>query len=431
MPMSAMKPQNILLAGIFCLLLASLPASAQTDAAAAQDHLRTATEAYRDGDYEGFTTSLEAAVTLNPFSLYGRYNLACGYARTGRDAEALRILRELVAQRIDFGMAEDPDLESLRDKPEFVRLVSKLEQRVQPILVSEHRFTLDELGLIPEGIAHDAQSGRIFLGSMRSGEIFVIDDAGQFSKFAAVSNAGKLAAIGMSIDKSTNTLWVVGSSFFLVEEFDAEAPAPAGIFGFDLDSGELTGKYLADDTATTFNDVVVGATGDLYISGSELSVVRKGRDEIEAIATNIPVFGSNGIAVRPDGERIFVSSYAVGIAAVHPGTGETFWLDAPDDVSLYGIDGLYWHEGDLVAVQNGVQPWRLVRLQLNDKETAVTNARLIEFANEDITPTTGAIVGDLIHFVGQGPRPDPLPARFPDAMAGFAGKTIVMTAPLD
>ena len=423
--------KSIFLTGVCSLLLTSLPSSAQTDAAAAQDHFRVGTEAYRDGDYEGFTASFESAVTLNPFSLYARYNLACGYARTGRDAEALKILQELVAARVDFGMAAEADLESLRSNPEFIRLVDTLEQSMQPVLVSQHRFKLDELGLIPEGIAYDAHLGRFFLGSMRSGEIFVIDDAGQVSKFATVSNEGKLAAIGMSVDRNRNILWVVGSSFFLAKQFDAEAPARAGIFGFDLDNGDLTRKYMAEDAMTTFNDVVVGATGDLYISGSELSVVRNGRDEIEAIRTGMPVFGSNGIAVRPDGERIFVSSYPVGIAAIHPETGESYWLEAPEEASLYGIDGLYWYEGDLVAVQNGVQPWRLVRLQLNDEETAVTHARLIEFANDDMTPTTGAIVGGLIHFVGQGPQPDLLPAHFPDAMAEFSGETIVMTAPLN
>jgi hypothetical protein len=423
--------KTIYLAGVCCLLLSSLPARAQTDAAAAQDHLRAATQAYRDGDFEGFTTGLEQAVARNAFSLYTRYNLACAYVRSGRDAEALKILRQLVGQRIDFGMAEDPDLESLRDNPDFVRMVEELEQRVQPILVSKHRFTLDELGLIPEGIAHDAQTGRIFLGSMRTGEIFVIDNTGQLSKFATVSSEGNLAAIGMSIERSTNTLWVVGSSFFLAEQFDADAPARSGIFGFDLDSGELTGTYMAEDMATTFNDVVVGATGDLYISGDDLSVVRNGSDKIEVIATSSPVFGSNGIAVHPDGKRIFVSSYPVGIAAVDPATGDSFWLDAPDDVSLYGIDGLYWYEGDLVAIQNGVRPWRLLRLQLDDKETAVTGVRLIEFANTDLTGTTGAIDGNLFHFVGRDPQPESIPTHFSEALQGMAGKTIVMTVPLD
>ena len=75
--------------------------------------------------------------------------------------------------------------------------------------------------------------------------------------------------------------------------------------------------------------------------------------------------------------------------------------------------------------------WRLIRMQLNDGQTAITNVRLIEFANDDVTPTTGAIVGDVIHYVGQGPRPDSVPTQFPDAMLRFAGKTIVMTAPLN
>jgi len=82
-------------------------------------------------------------------------------------------------------------------------------------------------------------------------------------------------------------------------------------------------------------------------------------------------------------------------------------------------------------VQNGVQPWRLIRMQLNDEQTAITHVRLIEFANEDMTPTTGAIVGDVIHYVGQGPQPDSVPLQFPEAIAQFAGKTIVMTAPLN
>jgi hypothetical protein len=110
-----MKPMRsdifnlVLLTGLCCLLLASHPAAAQADAAAAQEHLRAASEAYREGDLEGLTAALETAAELNPFSLYTRYNLACGYARTGRDAEALDILQGLVAARVDFGMADDEE----------------------------------------------------------------------------------------------------------------------------------------------------------------------------------------------------------------------------------------------------------------------------------------------------------------------------------
>ena len=325
----------------------------------------------------------------------------------------------------------DEDLESLHGSAEFSRLLTTLERNLQPVAASDRLFTLDQLGLIPEGIAYEPKSGRFFLGSMRSGDIYVVDAAGQMSKFATVQHDGKLAAIGMAVDVARGLLWAVGASFDLVEDFDPAAPVRSGAFGFDLLTGQLREKFIADNPTNGFNDVAIAPSGDIYLSGDALSVIRAGSTMIETVATSMPIYGSNGITVRPDGKRLFVSSYPIGIATVDPGTGESYWLQAPDNVSLYGIDGLYWYQGDLIGVQNGVQPWRLIRLRLDEERMAVTDVRLIEFANEDITPTTGAIVGDVIHYIGQGPQANPVPAHFPDALARFTGKTIVMTAPLN
>lgn len=377
------------------------------------------------------TVALESAAELNPFSLYTRYNLACAYARTGRDAESLDILRGLVAERIDFGMEDDADLESLHENPEFIQLVTSLEQRIQPIRASTHRFTFAEPGLIPEGIAYDAATSRLFVGSMRSGVIYVVDAENRSSEFAAVEHAGKLAAIGLEVDNARGILWAIGSAFDTVEGFDADAPMRTGVFGFDLESGELRHKVIGDESFTGFNDVTVAPWGDIYLSGTEAGIVRKGSGVVESLETSMPIYGSNGITFSADGKHLFLSSYPVGIAVINVRTGEAKWLQAPADTTLYGIDGLYWHEGDLVAVQNGVNPWRLIRMKLDESLTKVTGVRLIEFANDDIGPTTGAIDGDVIHYVGHGPQPDSVPDGFPAALAGFAGKTIVMTAPLN
>jgi DNA-binding beta-propeller fold protein YncE len=429
--MHALNPAGFLSAALCCLLCTGLPAAAQTDAAAAQGHLRAATQAYRDGNLEGFTASLEEAVALNPFSLPTQYNLACGYARTGRGDEALAILRGLVAARVDFGMADDEDLTAIRDQPAFRQLVATLEENTTPVHVSEHHFTVDQLGLIPEGIAFDANSGRYFFGSMRTGDIYVFDGQGQLSRFATVQHEGKLAAIGLAVDTPRGLLWAAGASFDLVEGFDPDAPVRSGVFGFDLETGDLREQFIADKPINGFNDVAIAPSGDIYLTGDALSVVRTGSETIATVDSSLQIFGSNGIAVRPDGKRLFVTSYPVGIAAIDPQTGDAYWLDAPDGVTLYGIDGLYWHQGDLIGVQNGVRPWRLVRMQLNEDQTAVTGVRLIEFANDAITPTTGAIVGNVIHYIGLGPQPDSMPGHFPDRIAAFAGKTVVMTAPLE
>jgi hypothetical protein len=239
-----------------------------------------------------------------------------------------------------------------------------------------------------------------------------------------------LAAIGLYVDSANGLLWVAGMAFQLTENFDPAAPGRAGAFGFDLESGQLVRQLTASGDNVGFNDLTMSSDGDLYLSGAQLSVVRAGSDEIEALETSIPVFGSNGVAVSPDGRHLFTTSYPVGVAVVELASGRTRWLNAPAGTTLYGIDGLYWHDGDLVGVQNGVRPWRLVRLELDDALTAVTAVRLLEFANATITPTTGAIVGDEIFYVGEGPAPANIPAHFPPQMAGNSGKTIVMRAPL-
>ena len=412
-------------------LLASGLTHAQNPVAQAQVHQREANQAYQAGDYEGFTRSLELALELNPASLATRYNLACGYARTGRDEHALNILEELARAKVDFGMARDPDLATLRDLPKFQELVALLEESIEPISNSSHRLTIDQYGLIPEGIAIDNDTGRMYFGSMRSGDIYVVEPEGGLSKFATVRHEGKMAAIGMTVDRKRNMLWSIGTSFFMGEDFDAEAPFRTGVFGFDLETGELKESYLADESVQGLNDVVVAPSGDLYLSGTVLQVLRAGSKEMEPVVTTPTLFGSNGITMNPDGTMLIIASYPVGVGTIDVKSGSLRFLESPEESPLYGIDGLYWHEGDLVGIQNGIQPWRLMRITLNDEFTKVSNVRVIEFANDAITPTTGAIVGNEIHYVGRAPSPEAAPSQFPASLAPFIGKTVIMTAPLD
>lgn len=416
---------------ILLLFCAAALADDAVDLDGARNHRRDAAEAYRGGDYEAFTLATEKALELNPASLATRYNLAAGYARTGRHDDALRELQALAAARTDFGVARDEDFESLHGTPAFEALLAELQTSLAPINNSRHRFTIDLLGLIPEGIAIDVATNRTFFGSMRSGDIFVMDSHGQLSKFASVMHEGKLAAIGLCVDTQRGLLWAVGSSFFAVEGYDEEAPEYSGIFGFDLKTGELKRKLLADDGSAAFNDVTVGPNGDIYISGGVLSTVAAGSNKIQRLITDPTVPGTNGIAASPDGKTLYVSSYPVGIAAIDLASGRSHFLETPEAAPLYGVDGLYWYRGDLIAFQNGIKPWRLVRVTLNEDLTAATRVRLIEFANPDVEPTTGTIDGDVVHYIGQGPAPEKPPPQFPESIHDWLGKTVVMTAPLD
>lgn len=70
-------------------------------------------------------------VKLQPRNATARYNLACSLALSNRKTEALRTL----AEAVELGysdhdwMANDPDLNSLKNLPEFKALLARLKPR--------------------------------------------------------------------------------------------------------------------------------------------------------------------------------------------------------------------------------------------------------------------------------------------------------------
>lgn len=418
---------------LICLFTA-LPgqAVAQSGVAESQEHLRAAADARRAGDDVTVMRSLERARELNPASLYTRYNLARAYARNGRADEAFELLEGLARSRIDFGMADDEELAALRDDPRFARLVDDVARRTAPDSTSALRHVAPRLDLVAEGIAWDDDEERLFFGSMRTGEVYQFDRHGRLSKFAELTEGGKpLAAIGMTVDAGRKLLWVVGATFFLAEGYAQDDTVVSGVFGFDLESGAERERYLRDDAGHGYNDVTLAADGSLYLSGAEIGRLVPGENaRIESLTTSEPVFGSNGIVVSDDGRRLITSAYPSGIAVIELEDGATRFLAAPDDVSLYGIDGLYLHEGDLVGVQNGARPWRLMRFTLDDGLERVVAARTLEFGTPDV-PTTGAIVGNVIHYVAQEPTTENPPTQFDEVLHQYLGRTVIRSVPLD
>jgi tetratricopeptide (TPR) repeat protein len=67
-------------------------------------------------------------VRLLPENATAHYNLACSLALSKRHTDALRSLKQAVSLGYsDFDwMTQDPDLEDLKDRPEFLKLLGQL-----------------------------------------------------------------------------------------------------------------------------------------------------------------------------------------------------------------------------------------------------------------------------------------------------------------
>ena len=76
-------------------------------------------------------------------------------------------------------------------------------------------------------------------------------------------------------------------------------------------------------------------------------------------------------------------------------------LQTKAKTTLSGIDGLYFYNNNLIAIQNGVGPQsRVVRFELNKEMNSVVRATILESGNPLFNiPTTGVIVNDELYFI--------------------------------
>ena len=407
------------------ILLAGAPcASGQSAVAESQAHIQTAIRAWQEGDFATAAKELEAARALNPASLFTRYSLARCYAKLERNADALSLLEGLAAQGIDMGVAEQADFEPLIDDARFQAMLATLAETTSLQDASEAHFEFPLHGVIPEGIAADPDSGRLFFGSMRNGDVYALDAELRVSRFGSIDAPG-FSAIGLTVDRERNVLWVAGAAFRMAEGFDPQASVGSGLFGIDLTSGERVreARWLGADS--NFNDVTVAPDGTVYASGSGLYKLVTEPDRIEPVVLDTDIVGGNGLVVHPDGKTLFLSSYPVGLFSIDLEQGSAQLMTGPDDLSLYGVDGLYWHNNGLVAIQNGARPWRMLQLKLDRSRRRVTAAGVFERGSPATTPMTGAIVGDTIYYVGEGEQPANLPSQLPDFLEGNVGTVVI------
>jgi hypothetical protein len=91
---------------------------------------------------------------------------------------------------------------------------------------------------------------------------------------------------------------------------------------------------------------------------------------------------------------------AVGIVKIDLRSGESRDVDPGPRNTLAGADGLYWHKGGLIAVQNGIGSPRLAAFKLSKDGNRVTQTTVLENHTQfSILPTTGAVHGNDFYFI--------------------------------
>lgn len=271
-------------------------------------------------------------------------------------------------------------------------------------------FTLREKDLIPEGIAADPATGRLFVGSIEKRKIVALSPEGKESTFVPSGAAGLGPVIGLRVDSAGGRLWAVS------EPAGRPKSDPAtihGVYAFKLSDGSLAAKIELPrklHRGHSLNDLCLDDAGTVYVTDSESGAIYRaapGEKKLSELPLAPGASGhlknANGIACLPGSSRLYVAT-AMGLVAVDPQAGTAIPLAAPQDPpkALGGWDGLYLEAPDrLIGIQNGYPgKERVLRATLDPTGLAVLRVEvLLEGDPSFEIPTTGALLNGAFYLI--------------------------------
>jgi hypothetical protein len=389
---------------VLCLFNSISPA--QENAAKDFAHYwRLATTAYEAKDYPAYFENLKTAVQFRPDNPTMRYNLAGANALVGNKQEALSLLANVAEMGLVYDPAADADFEPIKNSEEFRSILGLIEKNKAPVNHSEVAFKLPEKDLITEGVAYDPALEIFYVGSIHRRKIVSIDKNGAIKDFATAEN-GLWSVFGMKVDAKRRTLWVCSTVTPQMRGFQKEDQGKSSVFKFDLKTSKLIKQYALPDHSTRhwFGDLTITSRGDVLITDSQapgaVYAISAEKDSLELFISSEPFRSPQGIALSADEKHLFVADYSIGVLVFDLATKKYSKLAAPANVSLIGIDGMYFYKNCLIAIQNGVRPHRVIRFFLNRNVDRVERAEVVEANNPLFNePTLGVVVKNELYYV--------------------------------
>lgn len=252
-----------------------------------------------------------------------------------------------------------------------------------------------EKDLIPEGIAIDNRTEKVYLNSLKNNKIVSSSINGSNPKtFLETGKHNYLAGFGMTI--KGDTLYALGNSLTADKNKSV-------LLLLQLSTGDLIDSYSIDDSNFHYlNDLAISSTNEIFITDSESNKIfriQRPSKTIEIYLDSEKVPNSNGITIS-DNDRYLYFASTKGICIVER-ISKKLINEPKEDYS--SIDGLKFYNNNLYGIVNG---WGdnsqngLFKFKLNKAETEIQGSKkIIEFTEHFKIPTTFDIFDRHIYFV--------------------------------
>lgn len=328
--------------------------------------LKEAASLGKAGDHPGALAKLEAAAQARPDYPRIQIYLARFNAEAGHSGEALAALQRLADMGIALNLAQDPAFASLRDLPRFQALAAQLAAApAQTGAVAA--TTIDGITGILESLLVDASTGTWYFGDVRNRCVWRRDESGTFKRFTSEAD-GLDGVFKLVLSPDRRILWAATATVGAMGGAPAAEGSRSALVALDFQSGRVLARYPApaDGRRHLLGDFIVAADGSLFATDSFSPVIWRlplDGKALEPWLESDEFINLQGLAFNPTGQVLYVADYTNGIWRIDVATKQPALLTAPPNATFFGIDGLYAVRTGILAIQNGVNPQRVLHIR--------------------------------------------------------------------
>lgn len=349
-----------------------------------------------------------------PYEPEHQVNMVRAYAMMDRPTSAYHYMLQMQQQGLSYDFDQLEETADMRDTEVYAYLNDLLIRAGNPAGEAEPAFELEPDHAYPSAIAWDETRERFLIGTAGDGALLAVDENGNSNALLeAASIDGLWAIMDIGVDAEHDRLWLTTVAIHQFEGYSEELAGKGALLEFELGSLELVGRYPVErqDGPVAPGSIALHPGGDVFVADRDAAVVYRKRvdsDRVVQFVADNSLNGFNDIAISTDGARLYLADTAKGILVIDPESEQAAMLERPETLNLGGIEGLFQVGSELIIIQSGIDPQRVMALALDASGGTVTEVRPMAIALEPFNgPSLGTVRGEAIYYFANGQLPEP------------------------
>jgi len=373
-----------------------------------EEQQKLAIESYEAGEYLKFVQATMRLRNARPYEPQYMAGMVVGSAKVGRPKSAYSYMHKMQQQGLAYDFDQTADTESIRGTEVYDYMNSLLVNAGNPSGEGQVAFDLPRSESYPEALAWDGSAGRFLVGLQEGGTILAVSPEGEVSTLLESTAENGLRAIyGLAVDAERKRLWVSSAATPAFGKLAEGELGQTALLEFDLGSLQLLNRFEppADQFPHLLASLDVTPEGDVIVMDRAVPMIfvkPAAGNSLSLLLSNFELTGLRDIALSDDGTHLYAADAALGILAVDLDKSSVSMLAGPEALNLGGISGIDYARGKLFMLQNGIEPRRLMRLELDATGNNVVNiVPLASNLEEYELPSFARVQGDdVFYFAG-------------------------------